>query len=98
MGKVSTLNVEKTDGALLYLSKESLNAEIVTAKCSAINVSVPDASGDFVSSDCVINDVKINGIMNIEGGTSNSGTIQVYIYREGIQNGTCRQSRMKKVS
>lgn len=49
MGKVPTINVEKTDGALLYLSKDSMDAEIVTAKCSAINVSVPDGSGDFVS-------------------------------------------------
>ena len=49
MGKVPTINVEKTDGALLYLSKGSIDAEIVTAKCSAINVSVPDATGDFVS-------------------------------------------------
>lgn len=49
MGKVPTINVEKTDGALLYLSKDSMDAEIVTAKCSAINVSVPDETGDFVS-------------------------------------------------
>lgn len=49
MGKVPTINVEKTDGALLYLSKDSMDAEIVTAKCSAINVSVPDGTGDFVS-------------------------------------------------
>ena len=49
MGVVPTINVEKTDAAQIYLCKESLACEIVTAKSSAINVSVPDAAtGDFV--------------------------------------------------
>jgi len=48
MGKVNTINIEKTDAAQIYLSKDSLSCEIVTAKCSAINVSVPDGTGDFV--------------------------------------------------
>ena len=49
MGVVPTVNVEKTDAAQIYLCKDSLNCEIVTAKSSAINVSVPDAAtGDFV--------------------------------------------------
>lgn len=49
MGVVPTVNVEKTDAAQIYLCKESLNCEIVTAKSSAINVSVPDPlTGDFV--------------------------------------------------
>lgn len=49
MGKVPTINVEKTDVAQIFLSKSSIDAEIVTAKSSAVNVSVPDATGDFVS-------------------------------------------------
>lgn len=49
MGRVPTINIEKTDGAQIYLNKASLDCEIVTAKCSAINVSVPDDSiDDFV--------------------------------------------------
>lgn len=49
MGVVPTVNVEKTDAAQIYLCKDSLNCEIVTAKSSAINVSVPDpVTGDFV--------------------------------------------------
>lgn len=48
MGKVHTINIEKTDAAQVYLCKESISCEIVTAKCSAINVSVPDNTGDFV--------------------------------------------------
>ncbi|KAI1289696.1 Adenylyl cyclase-associated protein 2 [Halotydeus destructor] len=46
MGKVPTINIEKTDGAQIFLNKESIDAEIVTAKCSAVNVSVHDAKLD----------------------------------------------------
>jgi adenylyl cyclase-associated protein len=35
------IQVDTTDSGLIYLSKESLAAEITTAKCSAINVSLP---------------------------------------------------------
>jgi len=48
MGKVPTINVEKTDVAQIFLSAQSTDAEIVTAKSSSVNVSVPDASGEFV--------------------------------------------------
>lgn len=47
MGKVHTINIEKTDAAQIYLCKDSLTCGIVTAKCSAINVSVPDSTGDY---------------------------------------------------
>lgn len=46
MGVVPTINIEKTDGAQIFLNKKSLSCEIVTAKCSAINVSVPDDTID----------------------------------------------------
>lgn len=49
MGKVPTVSVDKTDGVQVYLSAQSLDAEIVTSKSSEINISVPDRSGDFVS-------------------------------------------------
>ncbi|EDQ88715.1 uncharacterized protein MONBRDRAFT_37312 [Monosiga brevicollis MX1] len=47
-GKVATISIDKTDGAQVYLSKDSLDAQIVTAKSSELNVSVPKDDGDFV--------------------------------------------------
>ncbi|GAA5885400.1 hypothetical protein JCM6882_009603 [Rhodosporidiobolus microsporus] len=41
LGKVPTLLLDGNDGGQVYLSRESLDAEIVTAKCSAINISLP---------------------------------------------------------
>jgi len=48
MGKVPTVSVEKTDFATIYLSKDSMNAEIVTAKSSSVNINVPDEVNGFV--------------------------------------------------
>jgi adenylyl cyclase-associated protein len=45
-GKVPTISIDKTDGCQFYLSKKSLDAEIVTAKSSAVNILVPDKQGD----------------------------------------------------
>lgn len=47
MGKVSSVQVDKCDGFDMYLSKESINAEFVTAKSSALNISVPTEDDDF---------------------------------------------------
>jgi len=49
MVKVPTVSIDKTDGCMIYLSKDSLNTQIVTAKSSEMNILVPDGSGDFVS-------------------------------------------------
>lgn len=35
------IQIDSTDSGQIYLSKDSLNAEITTAKCSAINISLP---------------------------------------------------------
>lgn len=48
MGTVPTISIDKTDGCQIYLSKDSLNVEIVTSKSSAVNVLVPTPSGDYV--------------------------------------------------
>lgn len=40
-GTVPTVSIDKTDGAQIYLSKESMNAQIVTAKSSEMNVLLP---------------------------------------------------------
>ena len=45
------MSIDKTDGCQVYLSKASLNTEIVTAKSSEMNICVPSSTtdGDFVS-------------------------------------------------
>ena len=51
MGKVPTISINKTDGCHVYLSTDSLACEIISAKSSEMNVSVPKGKdGDFVSS------------------------------------------------
>ncbi|KAF4614713.1 hypothetical protein D9613_003238 [Agrocybe pediades] len=40
-GTAPMIQVDTTDSGQIYLSKQSLNAEITTAKCSAINISLP---------------------------------------------------------
>lgn len=50
-GSVPTLSIDNTSGCQLYLSKESLEASITTAKSSEINALIPDQKndGDWVS-------------------------------------------------
>lgn len=47
MGAVPTISIDKTDGCMIYLSKASLSAQIVTAKSSAMNILVPDDKGEY---------------------------------------------------
>ncbi|XP_037651011.1 adenylyl cyclase-associated protein 1 isoform X2 [Sebastes umbrosus] len=47
MGKVPTISINKTDGCHVYLSKDSVSCEIVTAKSSEMNVLVPNKDGEF---------------------------------------------------
>uniref|UniRef100_A0A8C5D8N6 CAP, adenylate cyclase-associated protein 1 (yeast) n=1 Tax=Gouania willdenowi TaxID=441366 RepID=A0A8C5D8N6_GOUWI len=42
MGKVPTISINKTDGCHVYLSKDSLSCEIISAKSSEMNVLVPN--------------------------------------------------------
>ena len=48
LGKVPTISIDKTDGCQMFLSKESLQTEIITAKSSEMNVMIPDGD-EFVS-------------------------------------------------
>lgn len=41
MGTAPTIQVDATDSGQIFLSKLCLGVEIITAKCSAINVSLP---------------------------------------------------------
>ncbi|GBP75165.1 Adenylyl cyclase-associated protein 1 [Eumeta japonica] len=47
LGKVPTVSIDKTDGCQIYLSKESLDVEIVSSKSSEMNVLVPKDNGDY---------------------------------------------------
>ncbi|XP_036372043.1 adenylyl cyclase-associated protein 1 [Megalops cyprinoides] len=47
MGKVPTISINKTDGCHVYLSADSLQCEIVSAKSSEMNVLVPNEGGEF---------------------------------------------------
>uniref|UniRef100_A0A3B3BIJ8 CAP, adenylate cyclase-associated protein 1 (yeast) n=1 Tax=Oryzias melastigma TaxID=30732 RepID=A0A3B3BIJ8_ORYME len=47
MGKVPTISINKTDGCHIYLSKDSLSCELVSAKSSEMNVLVPNKDGEF---------------------------------------------------
>ncbi|XP_043940740.1 adenylyl cyclase-associated protein 1 [Protopterus annectens] len=47
INKVPTISINKTDGCHVYLSKDSLNCEIISAKASEMNVLVPAAGGEF---------------------------------------------------
>ncbi|XP_034400311.1 adenylyl cyclase-associated protein 1 [Cyclopterus lumpus] len=47
LGKVPTISINKTDGCHVYLSKDSLSCEIVSAKSSEMNILVPDQDGEF---------------------------------------------------
>lgn len=48
LGKSPTISIEKTSGFQVYLSKEGLDVEIITAKSDSVNVSVPQADDEFL--------------------------------------------------
>lgn len=45
--QVPTVSIDKTDGCMIYLSKQSLHTQVVSAKSSEMNVLIPDNSGEF---------------------------------------------------
>lgn len=45
-GSVPMIQLDSTDSGQIYLSKESLGVEITTAKCSSINVSLPEEGAE----------------------------------------------------
>ncbi|KAI1901768.1 hypothetical protein AGOR_G00037800 [Albula goreensis] len=47
MGKVPTISINKTDGCHVYLSADSLQCEIISAKSSEMNVLVPGEGGEY---------------------------------------------------
>lgn len=49
VGTVPTMSINKTEGCQVYLSKESLNCDIVSAKSSEMNIMIPTDDDDYVS-------------------------------------------------
>jgi adenylyl cyclase-associated protein len=45
-GNVPTINVDKTDGVQIFLSKSSLGTSIITSKSSEMNLCIPNQAGD----------------------------------------------------
>ncbi|XP_023335821.1 adenylyl cyclase-associated protein [Eurytemora carolleeae] len=46
LGTVPIVTLDKTDSVQIYLSEQSKNCEIVTAKTAGVNITVPQPSGD----------------------------------------------------
>jgi len=46
LGKVHSFAIDKCDGVNIWLSKESLGADIVSSKSSEMNVTIPDPKGE----------------------------------------------------
>ncbi|KAJ5434129.1 hypothetical protein N7491_004724 [Penicillium cf. griseofulvum] len=44
-GTVPTLLMDQVDGATVYLGQQSLNTEVFTSKCSAVNINLPPPEG-----------------------------------------------------
>ena len=44
---VPTVQIEKTDGCHIYLSKSSLNTEFITSKSSEMTINVPYGDGEY---------------------------------------------------
>lgn len=47
LGKVPTISINKTEGCQVYLSKDSLSCDIVSAKSSAMNILIPQGEDDY---------------------------------------------------
>jgi len=45
-GNCPTIQLDNTDSGQIYLSPKCIDAEITTAKCSAINVNIPAEGGE----------------------------------------------------
>ena len=49
-----TILLDQVDGATVYLSKDSLNTEILTSKCTAVNVYLPPKEEDGDYAECSV--------------------------------------------
>jgi len=49
LGKVPTITIDKTHGGQIYLSKDSLEVEIISSTSSELNVSIPQHTNEEIS-------------------------------------------------
>lgn len=49
LGTVPTISINKTEGCQVYLSKDSVSCDIVSAKSSEMNIMIPEGEDDYVS-------------------------------------------------
>ncbi|XP_038580540.1 adenylyl cyclase-associated protein 2 isoform X1 [Micropterus salmoides] len=47
LGKVPTISINKTEGCQVYLSKDSLDCDIVSAKSSEMNILIPQGDDEY---------------------------------------------------
>ncbi|XP_028316396.1 adenylyl cyclase-associated protein 2 [Gouania willdenowi] len=47
LGKVPTISINKTEGCQVYLSKDALSCDIVSAKSSEMNILIPQGEDDY---------------------------------------------------
>ncbi|XP_017275046.1 adenylyl cyclase-associated protein 2 [Kryptolebias marmoratus] len=47
LGTVPTISVNKTEGCQIYLSKDALSCDVVSAKSSEMNILIPDGDDDY---------------------------------------------------
>ncbi|XP_055081541.1 adenylyl cyclase-associated protein 2 [Periophthalmus magnuspinnatus] len=47
LGTVPTISINKTEGCQVYLSKDALNCDIVSAKSSEMNIMIPEGEDDY---------------------------------------------------
>lgn len=63
-GKVPSVAIDKTDGILVYLSRDSLDTTIIASKSSEMNVSFPNAAGDMIEMpvpEQFVSHIQVNG-------------------------------------
>jgi adenylyl cyclase-associated protein len=54
LGTLPTIMLDQVDGAIIYLSKESLGTEVFSSKCTSININVPGKTEDDGYKECAV--------------------------------------------
>ncbi|KAI9727322.1 MAG: hypothetical protein M1828_006941 [Chrysothrix sp. TS-e1954] len=54
LGTLPAVQLDKVDGAIVYLSKESLQTEILTSNCTSVNITLPPATEADDSTECPV--------------------------------------------
>jgi len=72
-GKVPTVSIDKTDGMLFYLSRDSLDTQFTQSKSSEMNISFPDKDGNY--KEFCIPEQYVHRIQNPDGQVSVSSDV-----------------------